>query len=420
MLLPQEGWKQLNSATIVFMHYPTGKRLCLEQAIATLLLSLCLVSALQAQQDAAADNSPEQWVSDLANPNPQLRRAAEFHLLAAGSETLPAVRAGMRSFDIEIASRCKVLFERIEIQRRERIAEQFLSENQAAAANDIELKAWPAFKAFADSEDALAKKLFLEMCDELPLVFEDYEIIGEQTAAGLKKSARLIFVGEENANASAVSRAIAYLFLADLATSRVADDEAKDLFDKVESLEAVHYFSNYSNSEVVRQSDFREIIESCFSKWVKRQETFKRISEEAKYRLIYKTGNRPLMRDLEKDFGSLSVSQKLKFIETVSNATSEEEDYDSCHKWLKEPLADETVAISTRVRKSPAKKIDVSIGRLAEGILAIAIKRSSKTGEPIKTEAVFGSYPYSSSPFLIVADESEREQMADLLKSDSK
>ena len=54
---------------------------------------------------------------------------------------------------------------------------------------------------------------------------------------------------------------------------------------------------------------------------------------------------------------------------------------------------------------------------LAQGTLAKAIEQSLATGEPVKSEAVFGSFEFSGTPFLIVAQEQEKKRLNEYLES---
>lgn len=396
------------------------ERMWLQLTALGVLICLSVFAPRATAQDRASNDQPEQWVARLADPDPKLRQEAESKILAAGESSLSAVRAGMKSIEMEVSNRCKILLEKLLLQRRKRISAIFLAEDYEK--EDLaDFPTWIAFREFVKSEDIAVRKLFLKMCDELPSIFEDYELVDSDDAAALKKHSRLVLVPENNKRLSSVASTIGYLFLADQATKAYSDGDSKDLFNNVETLEAIQHFSGYANARGIRASEFRSVIESRLADWVVQWEAAGRVPTDAKFDLIFQTSNMQLVEQLNEKYESLNVEQRMKYIDIVSRATSDKKN-DSwliCRKWLKNPLNDETIAVRSRVRKEPAKQIAVSVSMLAEGVMARAIKKSVGTGDPIKVDTVFGSFPLSSTAFAIVRNEKDRVLLAEYLAKSS-
>ncbi len=375
-------------------------------------------AAFAFSQEQFSEDQIQIWIARLADADPDLRKEAEIELLAAGEKALTATRAGSNSSDLEISSRCRILVEKIEKERRTRVSKIFLAD-EATQDDLIAFPAWAAFRDFNNSEDIETRKLFLRMCKELSSVFVDYKISGEKDAASLKKKARLLLVPGDSYKGSTVAQTIGFLFLSDLAVKSLQGKQPKELFSMVETLEALRFISNYSNSSMIRDSEFRNLIELRIAEWVSYWESEGRISEEAKLNMIYQTSNLNLIQTLEASYESLSVEQRIRFIDIAYRASSnkKKESWIACRNWLKKPLDDETTAVQSRVRKEPAAKVVVTIKMLAEGVLAKAIKRSAGMGEPVKTEPIFGSFPFSKSAFVIIRKEQERKTLSEYLRN---
>jgi len=383
-----------------------------------LLVLLCCCASLHAQK--SKDIEPDEisnWVSKLGDPDPGIRQNAELVILGLGERALPEVKRGIQSSSLEVNRRCKILFEKIELQRKKRISEIFLADDFDRKELN-RFKAWPAFSKFTDSEDVATRKMFLKMCKQIPLVFEEYEIKGERTAAALKQLARLVLVQNKHPGASSESIVMAYLFLVDRAEQ--ANQNSKEpLFGDVEILEAVSFFSNDGHASVGKKSDNREVIDRAVANWIKAKKPFKSSTDESRWKLIYRTSNLDLISDLENEYDSMEPEFKLKYVDVVSAAflKNDEAALSQCWSLLKKPLADEAVVVESRFRRRPAEKIDVSIMLLSETRLSILLKNSGENAEQIELDAVFGRYPLSSTPFSIIKNENDRAALSDRVQA---
>jgi len=364
--------------------------------------------------DSANNESLESWIAQLADPNPAIRKTAETRILEHGEEALPAVKAGMRDSSLDIHHRCRILLEKIESARREELSEIFLN----AEDDDVRLetyRAWPKFAKFVGSKRVLSRKLFLKMCNELPLLFEAYDFKSVQTAPELKQAARLVLVPDKHAGATPDVLAIAYLFLAEQA--RLNSKSEKPLFNNVEVLEAANFISNAENARRIRESDFRKVVDRCVAKWIA-QKGNAQIPENTKLNLIYQTANVHLIDGMERKYDSLNLQGKLGFVDIVyrSSIGKNGSGIDQCEAWLQRPLSDEASAVKTRFRKRPAETVEVSVKNLAEAVFAAMINKEFESEEPIELTKIFGIYPHSERGFLIVESEKGRELLAERLR----
>ena len=388
-------------------------------AVCLLLLALQAGPMSVAQEVSPETDSASQWVSELASADPKIRREAESKILAAGDEALPAVKSGLKSFDLEISNQCTILLEKIKRRHREQIAKRFLEEDAATAAA-VDLAAWPQFREFLGSNDLPTRRLFLEICDTLPSAFEDYGIRGEKTADALMEKANAILIKEQSTGELPIVSTAAFLFLSKLAAdAETKQDDAKVLLDKADSFVVVEFLSSYSVVSSLTDSESRTAIEGVVADWFLKQKAAGFVSESDLFRFVYQTQNLALLEDLKARFDSFDASQKRKFIDVAAKAASWEEKkgWVNCRVLLEGALDDDTIAIETRLKKDPSEKIKVTVGMLAEGVLAHAIKQSVATGEPVKSEQLFGSYEFSGDSFSFVADDAERKKLADYLDS---
>ena len=402
--------------------------------VLALLLGLVAHSVSVAQQ-AESENSNgtdtakvESLVSALGDPDPAIRKNAESAILNLGYEALPEIKAGIQNSNLEVNRRCKILLEKIELQQKKRIADIFLAP-EYTGSNRFRFPAWPAFAEFTGSKDLRTRKLFLKMCDQLPAVFKDYGIKGEQTALALKKMSRLILGRGKNRKASSESVVIAYLFLAESAHKANSKNEAhssnanpdaesdEPFFSKVEMLEAVTFFSNNNHASVGRYSENRKLIDRALADWVMENVTFE--GDGSRLKLIYQTSNLNMIADLEEAYESLEPADRLKFVDIVSLAFSKngKAELDQIRTLLEKPLADESVVVHSRIRARPGEKVDLTVQLLAQAVLAKSLKRCSPSGEPIELESVFGSFPMSHASFSIIKNEKDRELLIDQVQA---
>ena len=385
-----------------------------------LLFWLPSFDSLAAQESSQQTDSPSRWVSELADSDPQVRRLAEFALLAAAEDVVPALEVGVKSYDLEVSSRSNILLEKIKLRRKRRISKLFLVEDQPADPS-LNLAAWPEFRRFVGSDEIAVRRMFLRMCDELPSVFENYGIRGQQSAAALAKIAAAVLTKGNGSKGDALAAEIAFLFLTDLANEKRDGSTSGELFDEAEMGEFVAFFTSDSSGRW-RRIDFEPAFSRLIADWMLQQKAAGFVSDSELFRFVHQSGNKALLQRLKDQYDSLDVSLKLKFIDLVTAVVAREKkkDWRGVHAWLKDALVDDAIAIRTRRKKNPSKELTVTVQMLAQGTLAKAIEQSLTTGEPVKSEAVFGSFEFSGTPFLIVAQEQEKKRLNEYLESNLK
>lgn len=382
-----------------------------------LLIGLQPFGSLVAQEGSQETDSPSQWVSDLADSDPQVRSRAGVKILAAGDEVMPALESGVRSFDLEISSRCSILLEQIRRRERERISKLFLVEDKPVDPS-LKLAAWPEFSAFVGGDEIAVRRMFLRMCDTCPAAFEEYGIRGEQNSAALAKTATTVLTKGKESEGNSFYAGIAFLFLTDLAVEKRDPGADGSLFDDAEMSEFVEFFTSGSFPKRAYR-DSRSAFQRLIADWILQQKAAGFVSDSLLFRFVHQSRNKVLLQHLKDQYDSFDASLKMKFIDlvTVVATRGNEKDWQSFHVWLEDALVDDTVAIRTRRKKNPSKELVVTVRMLAQGTLARAIKQSLATGEPVKSEGVFGSFELSNRPFLIVADEQEQERLKEYLES---
>ncbi|WP_148618924.1 hypothetical protein [Mariniblastus fucicola] len=372
------------------------------------------------------DVSVSQYIERLADPDPEVRDRAETKILALGDAALPLVKAALESSNLEIHSRCRNLLERMEIDRRKRLAKSFLQAD-AGKESFAHFRAWPKFNKFVNGSDSdgsniLSRKLFLKMCLELPLAFEDYDFKSEQSGTALKQAARLTLIPDRHPGVASEVLLIGYLFLADHA-NRIHAEELRpngerSLFSDVEVLEAVNFISSSEHAQAIRRSEFREVLDRAIADWIRSEETNERISGRSRVKLIFVTCNPYLIDDEVNRYDALKASEKLGLIDIVAKSSKGKTgvEFARCAHWLKLPLDDESVAISSRLRRRPAEKVEISVQMLAQAVLAGLLNEDLPVEEQIQVENVFGIYPLSGAGFSIIKSETETERFLQLVR----
>jgi hypothetical protein len=369
--------------------------------------------------DTHGDRSIDQLISQLSDPLPANREKAEAAILAFGDAALPAIKRGLQEGSLEIHDRCQILRQRIVRRKRERVSKQFLDPD-TTAKNLAQFEAWPHFSAFAGNDDVSHRELFLEMCDSIPSIFEDYGFKSELSATALKNSARMTLVPDRHYTASASVLTVAYLFLADLAAKKHSESSSLEpLFKDVEILEAVNFISNPDNSHIVRTGSYRSIIEVAAANWIEKESVRERLPSDLKWNLIFQTQNPVLIERLAASYDSFSVSEKLKFLDVLSVLASEDSDNASatCIKLLAKPMKDETKVLDSRYRKRPAQMLEVRARMLAEAIATKALSRGSTETKKIKLEKIFGDFPLSGAGYSVLNGGESREMLSQQLLS---
>jgi len=391
----------------------------LKRAPCVMSLALAIGLAISVAVSNAQVNesdSVEQWIARLADPVPAVRNNAEREILAIGEDALPLVRQGLRNGNLEIHNRCRTLLEQLETRRKARLAKVFME----AASGDESLKqfpAWQVFEQFAEDQSIESRKLFLKMCDSIPLVFSDYDFKVEQTGPALKQAARLALVKGKHPSATADVLLVAYLFLSDRA-SKSNESSSEPLFDSVEILEGLNFISNSEHAQVVRQSDFRIVVDAVVARWIKSQGENREIPDSTMFSLVYETTNPLLIDDLVRNYDSFDNSMKLNFIDIVSRAVAGKKGagFDRCIEWFAKTIEDESTVLNSRFQKRPAEKIAVTPKLLAETVLAEILNKDLQSGEKIEFEKIFGIYPRSGKVFLIIKSEKGRQLLSDKLR----
>jgi hypothetical protein len=118
------------------------------------LVSLSLAVAAAPAEEAAA------LVKKLGSPAFAERKAAEEGLLRLGVAALPAVRAGLKSDDPEVRSRCRRLAPQIESEDRARRADAYAADLEGQGRHDLPLRA--EYEQLAGTGPA-ARRLFAEI-----------------------------------------------------------------------------------------------------------------------------------------------------------------------------------------------------------------------------------------------------------------
>jgi hypothetical protein len=116
------------------------------------LVGLCLTAT-------PADQAAE-LVKQLGSPRFEDRKAAEEGLLRLGPAALPAVRAGLKSDDAEVRSRCRQLAPRIEVEDRAQRADAYAADVEGKGRHDLPLR--EEYEKLAGTGPA-ARRLFAEM-----------------------------------------------------------------------------------------------------------------------------------------------------------------------------------------------------------------------------------------------------------------
>ena len=377
-----------------------------------ILLCLCFFHSVNAQDEDSESVDVSALILKLDDVDPKVRERTEAAILKLEEKAIPELRNAIRHSSLEVKRRCVILFEKIELKQQSRIAEIFLAED----FDERELskfEAWNSFFEFTQSNDVATRKMFLNMCDQIPSVFENYGIKGEQTAQALKQLARLILIPNKHPTAKSESIVLAYLFLVQQA-EKVHVDSDEDLFSEVEILEAVSFFSTNQHAIVGKNSSNRKVVDRVVALWVKGKEPFESATDPSRLKLIFHTSNLDLIAELESEYESMEPATKLKYLDIVSRAFSTKDKSALKQTWelLEKPLADEAIVAESRFRKRPAEKVDVSIKLLAESKLAGLLRTSGENAEQIELDSVFGAYPLSLLQFSIIKKQIDRESLS--------
>ena len=367
------------------------------------------------------NESPEKWIANLADPLPSVRSNAELAILKFGDDAIPLVKEGLQNGNLEIHNRCRILLEKLESQRRKRLAKIFLE----AAEGDASLERFPGwlkFRQFLDDRSVLSRKLFLKMCDTIPLVFEDYDVKVEQTGPALKQATRLVLVKEKH-SARLDTLLIAYLFLAD-AAAKSKEASQGPLFESVEILEGVNFIADPEHASAVLKSEFRSLVDIAVARWIKScndaqsDDGKQQIPDDTIFSLVYQTANPFLIDELVLKYDELDKAKKLDLIEIISRAAKGKKgaDIDRCAQWLEKALDDDVVLVNSRFRKRPVEKIEVTARLLAEVVLAELLNKDVEINEPIELEPIFGIYPRSGRGFSVIKSEKGRQQLSNKLR----
>lgn len=410
------------SAKIGVMNHPNSTLSCLRASVNSALVFFLVLSTLVGQESPQESDSAVQAVAQLSSSLPSIREKAETELLKMGVKALPAIRDGLRNGNLEVHDRCKILFERIERKRRKQLSERFLD----LTSDETELgqfRAWAEFKTFLGQDDLLRRKLFLEMCDGIPLLFKEYDFKLEANAESFKKSARLALVPNQGFSAGSDVLVVAYLFNAQQGRKIHSDDASgSDLFSPVEVQEAVNFIANTSNATAVRDSQYRTIIDELVAGWIREESAKDGFPEEARWNLIFRIGNSQLVNQLEKEYESFSIDQKLKFLAVILHFTNEKGDsvVTDCLRWLKQPIADESPVMTSRFLKRPAETVKVSVKMLAESVAARLFNRKAEQKEKVELDKIFGNFPISGTDFSLLTSEKSRQMLSQWLQTRQK
>lgn len=388
---------------------------CLFVLPVALAISLSF-SANMSSAQGSEDVALRQWIGKLADPVPAVRSRAEFEILAIGEGALPLLKDGLRDSNLEVHNRCRSLLEKLEARRKARLSKAFLEAVEGDRVLE-EFPAWSLFSEFVGDQSTVTRKLFLKMCDEIPLVFEDHDLKVEQTGQSLKQAARLVLVKAKHPSASVDVLLTAYLFLADRAL-KTKEPANEQLFNSVEVLEGVNFIANSENAPLVRQSKFRAIVDPAVGRWVMSKKDGQAIPDNAMFNLAYVTSNPLLIDELFRSYDMFDKAMKLNFIDIVARSAvgKNGSDFDRCIAWLEKALEDEEVVVNSRFQKRPAEKVEVTPKLLAESILAGLLNEDVENSGPIEFAKIFGIYPRSGKGFLIVESEKDRRLLSDKLR----
>ena len=358
--------------------------------------------------------SLQQLIESLADPLPSVRSKAEIAIFAAGDEAIPFVKDGLQNGNLEIHNRCRILLEKLESQRRERLSKIFLEAPEGDESLN-QFPAWLKFRDFVDDRSVLRRKLFLEMCDGIPLVFENHDFKVEQNSAAFKQAARLVLVKDKHP-ASWDALLIAYLFLYDSALKSKEGEEP--LFNSVEVLEGVNSISHLEHARVVKSSKYRKIVDGSVARWIKSNNDEDQIPEDSIFNLAFATANPFMIDEIVLRYDQLDRKKKLHFFDIVSQATIGKKGVgiDRCVQWLEKALADESILVDSRFRKRPAEKIEVSAKMLAETLLAGQFNKDVENQERIDLEQVFGIFPRSGRGISIIQSEKARNSLSEKIR----
>ena len=385
--------------------------------VAPLALAISVsVFATSANAQGSDDAALRQWIARLTDPDPAMRSEAELEILAIGEEALPQLKESLQDGNLEIHNRCRILIEKLQAQRKARLSKVFLDAADGDAVLE-EFPAWASFSEFAGDQSVSTRKLFLKMCDEIPLVFNDYDLKVEQTGPALKHAALLVLVKPKHPSASVDVLLTAFLYLVDRTVS-ANDPSEKSRFSSVETLQGLNFISNADHAQYVRQSEFRSIIDAAVAKWVISQKDGPGVPDDMMFSLGYGTANPLLIDELFRNYGNFDKTGKLNFIDIVDRAVIGKKGagVDRCIAWLEKALADKEVVVNSRLQKKPANKIEVTPRLLAESIIAAQFNKDVENKGPVKLSKIFGIYPRSGKGFLIVESEKERILLSEQLR----
>lgn len=397
-------------------------------------------SRLHQETGSATDASAnvESLVQQLGDSNPAIRRAAETSILEIGPAACPALRQGLRNTNPEVSGRCMLLLQRLNVEAAKLRSNAFL----LLDADDPEMKnypAWPAFERFAGADLPKNRELFVAMCDSLTDTFEDCGFKTSSEARSLKHQARLLL--GPNQHSSSAMRLTGYLFLCDEHNyiARAEDDR----FTDVEILEALSFMQEASCVDAVRESPFRDQIESLFVSWLPRIlgdiEAIDGPVKDALWELAFRSRNALLLQDLAAPYTMLTTDRKVELLDCIAAFGSPESDADSINSLaanslvsdaagrrlrlkalglLKPALGDDTVVLRTRLRKRPAEQVELRVSDLAFEVAAQCLRRAdAKDVDKIKTEQLFGGYRLSGNAYSRLVDERDRAKIRELLDS---
>ena len=136
------------------------------------------------------------------------------------------------------------------------------------------------------------------MCDELPSVFENYGIRGQQSAAALAKIAAAVLTKGNGSEGGALAAEIAFLFLTDLANEKRDGSTSGELFDEAEMGEFVAFFTRDSSGRG-RRKDFEPAFSRLIADWMLQQKAAGFVSDSELFRFVHQSGNKALLQRLK-------------------------------------------------------------------------------------------------------------------------
>jgi hypothetical protein len=123
------------------------------------LTVVCLTFPVLTAVGQGEGRRAEELVEMLGSPRFAEREAAEKELLRLGAAALPAVRAGLKSADAEVRSRCKQLLGPLERQEWKRKADAYAADLRGERRHDLPLR--EVYEKLAGTGPS-ARKLFAE------------------------------------------------------------------------------------------------------------------------------------------------------------------------------------------------------------------------------------------------------------------